>query len=210
MKIRVALADDHQLLIEGVKTILEKIEDVEIAATFNRGNDLLNYLEKNEVELVLLDLNMPGQDGLKCLGIIKKLYPPVKVLVLSSYNQPELIAEVKKMNGDGYVVKNAGDIELTHAITELIAGRTFFPEKQASVTSEESYFFDAFLKKFQLTKREVDIIRLICSEMSTKQIAAELFLSEFTVNTHRKNIFRKLGVKNVAGLMNFAKENQLV
>ena len=210
MKIRVALADDHQLLLEGVKTILEKIEHIEIAATFNRGSDLLHYLDKNRVELVLLDLNMPGQDGLKCLGIIKKLYPLVKVLVLSSYDQPELIGEVKKMNGDGYVVKNAGEGELSEAINNIISGQTYFPEKQTAVTHEESYFFDAFLKKFQLTRREVDIIRLVCAEMSTKQIAAALFLSEFTVNTHRKNIFKKLGVKNVAGLMNFAKENQLV
>lgn len=210
MKTRVVLADDHQLLIEGIKTLLEKIEDIEIAETFNNGSDLLSYLDKNSVELVLLDLNMPGQDGLKCLSIIKKLYPAVKVMVLTSYDQPELVAEVKKLEGNGYVIKNASASELTHAIMEVIAGREYFPAKQTVVTQDGSFFFDDFLKKFQLTKREVDIIRLVCSEMSSKEIAANLFLSEFTVNTHRKNIFKKLGVKNVAGLMNFAKENQLI
>lgn len=211
MRRQVVLADDHQLLAEGIKTILEEIADINIAATLHNGTDLLNFLDKNTADLVVLDLNMPGTDGLKCLNIIKQLYPITKVLVLTSYNQPELIEEVRRLHSDGYIVKHSSSSELKEAVTTVLEGNKYFPKPVCtSQTDKSSFFFDDFLKKFQLTKREVDIIRLICKEMSSKEIAAELFLSEFTVTTHRKNIFKKLNVKNVAGLMNFAKENQLV
>jgi DNA-binding NarL/FixJ family response regulator len=210
MRKRVMLADDHQLLLEGIRTIIEDIGEADIVATANNGTELLGLLSKDKADLVILDLNMPGQDGLKCLSTIKRIYASVKVLVLTSYNQPELVEKVKELGADGYVIKNAAVTELKEAVQRILEGGTFFPQVNNILLPSGSYFFDPFLKKFQLTKREVDIIRLICSELSTKQIAAQLFLSEFTVNTHRKNIFRKLNVKNVAGLMNFAKENQLV
>jgi DNA-binding NarL/FixJ family response regulator len=211
MRRQVVLADDHQLLAEGIKAILEEIEHVAITSTVHNGTDLLNFLDKNTADLVVLDLNMPGTDGLKCLDIIKQLYPVTKVLVLTSYNQPEIIEEVKRLHADGYLVKHSSSNELKEAVNTVLEGNKYFP-KPVSTTQvdKSSFFFDDFLKKFQLTKREVDIIRLICKEMSSKEIAAELFLSEFTVTTHRKNIFKKLNVKNVAGLMNFAKENQIV
>jgi len=211
MRRQVVLADDHQLLAEGIKTIVEEIESVVITATVHNGTDLLDFLEKNPVDLVVLDLNMPGIDGLKCLGIIKQLYPGTKVLVLTSYNQPEIIEEVKRLHADGFLVKHSSSNQLKEAVTSVLEGNKYFPlTVSTSQLDKSSFFFDDFLRKFQLTKREVDIIRLICREMSSKEIAAELFLSEFTVTTHRKNIFKKLNVKNVAGLMNFAKENELV
>jgi DNA-binding NarL/FixJ family response regulator len=210
MRKRVMLADDHQLLLEGIRMIIEDIGEADIVATANNGTELLGLLSKDKPDLVILDLNMPGQDGLKCLSTIKHVYSSVKVLVLTSYNQPELVEKVKELGADGYVIKNVAVTELKEAVQQILGGGTFFPQANNSPPPSDSYFFDPFLKKFQLTKREVDIIRLICSELSTKQIASQLFLSEFTVNTHRKNIFRKLNVKNVAGLMNFAKDNQLV
>ncbi len=211
MRRQVVLADDHQLLAEGIKTIIEEIEEVTITSTVHNGTDLLNFLDKNTADLVILDLNMPGMDGLKCLDIIKQLYPATKVLILTSYNQPEIIEEVKKLQADGFIVKQSSAAQLKEAVIKVLEGNKYFPATPVAGTIDKSsFFFDDFLKKFQLTKREVDIIRLICKEMSSKEIAAELFLSEFTVTTHRKNIFRKLNVKNVAGLMNFAKENNLV
>ena len=161
--------------------------------------------------MVLLDLNMPKLDGLKSLQEIKAKKPHIKVLILTNYNQPELIDEVKKLKADGFMVKNSSASELRGAVLKIIAGEKLFHEGQRSpVLDETSYFFDDFLKKFKLTRREVDIIRLVCREYSSKQIAAELHLSEFTVSTHRKNIQRKLNIKNVAGLVAFAKEHQLV
>jgi DNA-binding NarL/FixJ family response regulator len=208
---KIILADDHQLFLEGVRTVLNEIPDVEITATVNNGSDLMEKFRSTTVDLVLLDLNMPKIDGLKCLQEIKKERPHVKVLVLTNYNQPELMEEVKQLKADGFMVKNSTANELRHAVERILAGEKLFSELQKpGVLDESSYFFDDFLKKFKLTRREVDIIRLVCREFSSKQIAAELHLSEFTVNTHRKNIQRKLNVKNVAGLVAFAKEHQLV
>jgi DNA-binding NarL/FixJ family response regulator len=208
---KIILADDHQLFIEGVRTVLADLQDVEVVATVNDGLELMNKIQSVAVDVVLLDLNMPKLDGLKSLQEIKQKNPAIKVLILTNYNQPELIDEVKKLKADGFIVKNSSASELREAVSKIISGEKFFSEAQRSpVLDETSYFFDDFLKKFKLTRREVDIIRLVCRELSSKQIAAELHLSEFTVSTHRKNIQRKLNIKNVAGLVAFAKEHQLV
>lgn len=208
---KIILADDHQLFIEGVRTVLAELNDASVVATVNDGEALMKKIRSEEVDVVLLDLNMPKLDGLKCLKEIKATKPSVKVLVLTNYNQPELVDEVRKLEADGFMVKNSSASELRDAVMRVIAGEKLFNEGQKSpVLDETSYFFDDFLKKFKLTRREVDIIRLVCRELSSKQIAAELHLSEFTVSTHRKNIQRKLNIKNVAGLVAFAKEHQLV
>jgi DNA-binding NarL/FixJ family response regulator len=209
MNQKIVLADDHQLLIEGVKIIIKEIENVEIIAEANNSSDLLHFLSTSSADLVILDLNIPGKDGLKCLSIIKQRYPQIKVLILTSYNQPELVKEVKLMKADGFIVKNSSSSELKSAITQVLNGEKFFAKEKEQDEVSSLYFVDDFLKKYQLTKREVDIIKLVCSGMTSKEIAGNLFLSEFTVNTHRKNIFRKLNVQNIAGLMNFAKENGL-
>lgn len=208
---RVVLADDHQLFIEGVKTVLKELVNVNVVATVNNGADLMEYIHSSDVDLVLLDLNMPKLDGLKCLQEIKSKKPETRVLILTNYNQPELIAEIKDLRADGFMVKNSTASELRSAVERVLSGQLLFDvTPSTSVLDEGSYFFDDFLKKFKLTRREVDIIRLVCQEYSSKQIAAQLNLSEFTVSTHRKNIQRKLNIKNVAGLVAFAKEHQLV
>lgn len=208
---KIILADDHQLFIEGVRTVLAEEKDITVIATVNDGVALMEKVNTMDVDVVLLDLNMPKLDGLKSLQEIKAIKPHIKVLILTNYNQPELIDEVRKLKADGFMVKNSSASELRESVLKIIAGEKLFNEGQRSaVLDETSYFFDDFLKKFKLTRREVDIIRLVCREYSSKQIAAELHLSEFTVSTHRKNIQRKLNIKNVAGLVAFAKEHQLV
>ncbi|NCI46515.1 response regulator transcription factor [Sediminibacterium soli] len=208
---RIILADDHQFMLEGVQSILKDDASLEIVATAHNGHQLMDAVAQERPDLVVLDLNMPGYDGLQCLEKIKQQFPRVKVLVLSNYSQPDLVGTVKKMQADGYLVKNSTAAELRDAISMLLSGETHFPAtEELKPVSEDSYFFDEFLKKYQLTKREVEVIRLVCREMSTKEIAAELFLSELTVNTHRRNILKKLSLKNVAGLVNFAKQNQIL
>lgn len=209
MKSKIVLADDHPFLMEGIISVLKDIPGIEIAATAQNGFDLMNLVEKHRPGIVLLDLNMPGYDGLQCIKKIKTAYAKIKVLVLTNYSQPELIEEVMRMEADGYLIKNSSSSELKNAIAEILKGNTYFPLSKQKALPDDSYFFDEFLKKYQLTKREVEIIQMVCKEMSTKQIANNLFLSELTINTHRRNIFKKLDIKNVAGLINFARQNHL-
>jgi DNA-binding NarL/FixJ family response regulator len=159
-------------------------------------------------DMVVLDLNMPGYDGLECLSRIKAVFAATKVLVLTNYNQPQLLEEVKKAGADGYLIKNSSAAELKDTIAKILAGaKVFAGEHDLTLLAEDSYFLDGFLRKYKLTRREVDIIRMIVNEMSTKEMAASCSLSELTISTHRRNIFRKLDLKNVAALVNFAKEN---
>jgi DNA-binding NarL/FixJ family response regulator len=206
----IVLADDHPFLLEGIANILKGQPQLEIVATVKDGFELMKIMPVQNPDIVLLDLNMPGYDGLQCLQKIKEAYPLTKVIVLTSYNQPELIEEIKKLKGDGYVVKDASAQQLLEAIANVTEGKKYFPEPSGRSREESAFFVDGFLKKYSLTKRELDIIRLVCREMSTREMAAELFLSELTINTHRRNILRKLDLKNVAGLVNFAKQHQLI
>ena len=208
---KIVLADDHQFLLEGILSILKEEPGLEIAATVNNGIDLMEAVAQHKPQLAILDLNMPGYDGLQCLQKIKANFTETKVLVLTNYMQPELVEEVRKMKAEGYLIKNSSAAALKEAVNTILSGGTCYPAAdELKSIPDDSYFFDEFLKKYQLTKREVQIIRMVCQEKTTKQIAVELFLSELTINTHRRNIFRKLELSNVAGLMNFARQNQLL
>ena len=211
IKYKLVLADDHQFLLEGISSVLKENPSLEIVAMSKNGYELMDAVDRHHPNLVILDLNMPGYDGIDCLKKIKANYANIKVLILTNYSQLELVVEVKNMHADGYLIKNSSAAELNKVIDLILSGGKYFPNANSlEALTANSYFFDDFLKKYQLTKREVNIIKLICSEMSSKQIADNLFLSELTISTHRRNIFRKLEVKNVAGLINFAKLNNVV
>ena len=207
---RIIIADDHQLLIEGLMTVIKEMEEIEVVTSVNNGVDLMTEVEIHHPDLVILDLNMPGPDGLSVLKDLKKFFAQVKVFVLTNYNQPELISQVKKLGADGFMVKNSSSSELKKTLRTILGGGNSFPVEQTDEINFNSIFFDDFLKKHNLTKREVGIIKMICNEMSSKEIASTLFLSELTIKTHRRNIMRKLELKSVAGLMNFAKENNIM
>lgn len=210
MPYRIVLADDHQLLLQGITSVLNEMEDVAVVATASNGFEVLDAVSKHGPHLVVLDLNMPGQDGLKCLQQLKKSYPAVKVLVLSNYSQPELLDELKKLGAEGYLNKNSASHELKQAVVDVLSGHSYHAwSGEEKSLSEDSFFFDDFLKKYQLTRREVEIIRFISHGLSTREIAEKLFLSELTISTHRKNIFRKLETKNIAALVHFARQHQL-
>lgn len=207
---RLIIADDHQLLADGLVAVLREAAEWEILIPVNNGRELLNRLAEMSVDIVLLDLNMPQLDGIKTLEIIKEQYPGIKVLVLTNYNQPQLLAEVRKLGADGYLLKNASGDVLKTAIRAVLKGSTYF---EALITVDvpiSAYFMDEFMKKYHLTKREVQIIKMVGGELTSKEISTELSISEFTVNTHRKNILRKLDVKNTAGLLNFAKQHGIL
>ena len=204
--IRLIIAEDHQLLIEGLISILSEVEGLTLLKPVNDGKELIDTLRSNYADMILLDLNMPNMDGIKTLEILKRDFCSIKVIVLTNYNQPQLVDKIKKLGADGYILKSSASIILKEAISKVALGGSYFEPSLDSEIDNNHYFIDDFMKKFQLTRREVEIIRMIEKELTSKEIGDNLFISEFTVGTHRKNIMRKLDVKNIAGLMKIAQQ----
>lgn len=206
---KLIIADDHQLLIEGLISILSELKDLEILAPVNNGIQLINSLTLTPANIVLLDLNMPKLDGIKTLAVLRRDFPDLKVVILTNYDQPQLIEEIKKLGAHGYLLKNSPSYILKDAIAKVLKGELYFDDSVLSEKDNSPYFIDDFMKKYQLTKREVEIIKMIAKELTSKEIGESLFISEFTVSTHRRNIMKKLNSKNVAGLLKFARQHGL-
>jgi DNA-binding NarL/FixJ family response regulator len=208
---KIILADDHQFLMEGIASVLNDMPGVEVIARATDGSEAITLVQNHLPDLLIMDLNMPVLDGIEALKILKQKQPALKIIILTNYHQAELIEEVKLEGADGFLVKNSSAEELKKLIRLVLDGQKVFPAATGNTGNiNERFFPDDFLKKYQLTPRELDIIMLINKEMSSKEIAQHLFLSEFTVQTHRRNIFKKIDVKNVAGLINFSKQHNLM
>lgn len=207
---KIIIADDHLLFVDGLRTLLEETGDIEILAAVNNGRRLLDCLRSVHPDLVLMDLNMPGLDGIETLKILQEKSPQIKVIVLTSYYQQELIREIKSYGARGFILKSSPISLLKEAVYTVAGGGSWFKEEVVSEQSSSPYFIDDFMKKYQLTKREVEIIKMVASGQSTREIAGQLFISEFTVNAHRRNISRKINIHTPVGLFNFAKEQGLV
>ncbi len=221
--IRTVIADDHQLFTEGLKNILRRTDKFEfqIIGEAENGRDLLPILKRTYPDLLLLDLNMPETDGLDVLDSIRDNYGDMKILALTMYDEAKLVKSAFKAGVDGYILKNSDPYELLNAIDEVLNGKTYIGVgvqlvgarsngKTFMADKERSKFEDKFIQKYNLTKREIEILKLISQAFSNKEIARELFISDQTVSVHRKNIMRKLNVSNIAGLIKIAYDNSIV
>ncbi len=221
--IRTVIADDHQLFTEGLKNILRRTDKFEfqIIGEAENGRDLLPILKRTYPDLLLLDLNMPEADGLDVLDSIRENYSDMKILALTMYDEAKLVKSAFKAGVDGYILKNSDPYELLNAIEEVLKGKTYIGIGVQLVGArsngttfmadkEKSKFEDKFIQKYNLTKREIEILKLISQAFSNKEIAQELFISDQTVSVHRKNIMRKLNVSNIAGLIKIAYDNSIV
>jgi len=206
--LKLYLADDHQILIDGLIAFFHEIEGFEVIGFANDGATMLRDLQIKTPDIILLDLNMPRLDGIKALEQIKMGFPTVKVIILSNYHQTKLIKEAKEKGARGYLLKNGSKKELFEAIELVRRGGLYFKlEELAEDTDINTVFSDEYMLKYQLTKREVEIIKMVCLEWNSREISEKLFISESTVNTHRRNIFSKLDIKNTPALINFARAN---
>lgn len=216
-EIRIGLVDDHKIFIDGIKAILQDQPQLNIVAEAYSGTHIESVLRHNPVDLLFLDLNMPGMDGIEVLKKLKDRWPSLKIIIITQYDDPKLIDIIKESGGDGFLIKSVSKQELLLSIyevlddkfylSEALRGRQSFSKSNEDIRAEYS---DSFLKKHNLTKREAEIISLVASSLSTKEIAQKLFISEMTVSTHRKKIKSKLNMKNTAELIRFAFENNLI
>ena len=196
-KHRIAIADDHLLFADGISAFIVKIPDTQIVFSVNTTDKLLKSLKKHKVDILLLDLNMPPDNGLLLIEPLREQYPLMKILILSMYQPIDVEQDIAKLNADGYILKTSGKDVLCNAIEALKCGNKFMDPNINTRPLKK----DAFTMSQQLTKREKDIIELIAKGKSNKQIAEALFLSELTVKTHRKNIKNKLGAEGKAELI---------
>jgi DNA-binding NarL/FixJ family response regulator len=209
MPLRLVIADDHPLLLDGLKKVLEEMDETEIVFTAGNGLELISLLRRTAADMVLLDLQMPKLDGIDSLKIIRRDFPKLKIIIFSNYGQPKLIRETKILGASGYLLKNSPSLTLKEAIKTVAAGGSWFKDTDPE-PKQSALLVNDFMKKYQLTSREIEIICKISEGLTSKEIAGKLFVSEFTINTHRRNICRKLNIYTPVGLLNFAKEHGLV
>ena len=207
--IKVVICDDHQLFREGLSLILSGIDDVSIINQFKDGQEVLDWLETHTVDVILMDINMPNIDGIQACKIISKKYPNVKVIYLSMINQVEIFQVLLESGAKGFLLKNSSSVEVEKAIRQVYQGEKYFDSNLFNQVNEDSSSkSQSFYPK--LTKREKEILQLIIAEYTSAEIASELFISQGTVETHRRNLISKLGVKNTAGLVRVALEYKLI
>lgn len=206
-KTKILIVDDHAIVLDGLKSLLSKIENIEVAGVANNGEEGLKQLAHTKAELVITDLNMPGMDGLEFIKTIRNDFPPTKIIVLSLHDEPHFIKSIMKHRVQGYILKNDTSSELVLAIEKVLDGKTYLSSKISQILMEQ--INEPNTEKL-LTGRELEIIKLIAGECSNKKIAEQLFISERTVETHRKNIFRKTNSINIVGLIKYAYNNNLI
>ncbi len=207
-KIHLIIADDHQLFIDGLKRLLSDEADIAVDDVAADGRELLSLLQQQRPDIILLDINMPRLNGLEAIRIIKQQSIPVKIIVLSTYSDEHLVEKAKGSGANGYLLKNCSKAELLQTIRLVSSGHTSFPYREPTHENEFTAN-DHFLKQFNLTKRELEIVQLIKENFTNQQIADKLYLSIHTVETHRKNIMQKLELTGPAALMKFILENNL-
>jgi len=207
MTIKIIIADDHQLFIDGIKSILSKEIDIAIIGEANNGLEILRLLEKGlQPDIILTDIRMPIIDGVSVTKMLTKDYPDIPVLALSMYDQSADVIEMLDAGAKGYVTKIVEKKELIFAIHTLVKGEYYFCK---DLSNDVKQWLDIGLKSKTriLTRREKEVILLIAKGRTSLQIAQQLKLSRYTVDTHRKNIHNKLGIKTNTGLVNYALKN---
>lgn len=216
--ITLLIADDHRLYVESLVIALEHQTTipVKILATVNNGDELLQNLHSHSPDLILLDLNMPVMNGLEVIPVIRSEYPDLKILVVTKYSDPKFVKECLQIHGvSGYVLKTSSLADLLEGIYQVNRGQSYLSRglqiypKETYDGEEPTLFDETFLAKYNLTRRELEILGLIAHAKSNAEIADGLFISPQTVGAHRKNIMRKLNISSTAGLVRFAIENQL-
>ncbi len=215
--VRLLLVDDHKIIRDGLKALLLGEHGIDIVGECNDGNQVIGFLKKNAVDVILMDINMPVINGIEATQLVTDNFSNIRVIALTMHNEDAYITKILKAGAIGYVMKNTGKQELLTAIRKVVKDGNYFTEDVAKI------MFSKFMKKNMppkqnnvlitvddLTRREVEILQLIAEELTNNQIAERLFISPRTVDTHRRNLLQKLSVRNTAGLVKFAIQNGLV
>jgi len=202
---RVLIADDHPMFLDGLKLLLRNKSEISIEALANNGPEVLSCLEAGHFDLVLTDLNMPGMSGVELVKTIKQKFPDTKLLVLTMNDDREIIKEILFAEAEGYLLKNAGKAQLFQAIDDVLSGKTYYESDvvQLMMKQIKSEKKSEDLLRL-LSARELEVLKLILQEYTSKEIADQLYISKQTVDTHRAHILQKTESKTLVGLIKMA------
>lgn len=206
--IKILIADDHKVLLDGFKSLFENINDIEVVATAKNGVEVLDLLKSTEVDVVLMDINMPILNGVETCKKIKKLYPEIKVVALSMYKEVSYVKRMKAYGASAYLLKDDSSNEIIKAIYEVYDGGQYFSKQLKDLLFNNVLSDD--LGVVTLTRREKEVIQLISEGLSNKEIGQKLILSTHTIDSHRKNLLAKFNAKNKAELVKKAMEKGLL
>ncbi len=212
-KIKIALVDDHVMVTKGFRNLLSKKAKFEIVGEASNAEEAKDLVHDMHPDVVLMDINMPGDTGITCTKDIKKSSPKTKVIMLTMHHEEQYIHKALAAGADGYVLKNSDVTELIEAIETVHQGNDFFSSTISKAAIEEIKRKVANLEEHfsrELTKREIQIIRAISEGLNNKQISERLYISDRTVNTHRTNIMQKMNVKNSVELVVKAMREKLI
>lgn len=211
--VKIALADDHKIVRDGIKTMLESQPGIDVVAEASNGIEILEKLEDTPVDLVIMDISMPEKDGIQATKDLKEAHPNVKVLALSMSNDDLHIRQMIQAGVSGYIMKSAGRKDLKDAIETIMSGEHYFSDE-----ATQSIMMDLVKGKgksttmdaVHITDRELEILELIVQEYTNQEIAEKLFISPRTVDAHRRNLLQKTGARNTAGLVKYAFQHNLI
>ena len=205
--IRLLLVDDHHIVLDVIKALLDEVEGFDCIATADNGQKALDMLNVFDVDVVLMDIDMPVMNGMEATKRIKKEYPKVRVISLTQHSERGMVQKLLDCGSDGYLLKNIAQDELTTAIRRVYNGENVFSSEVTMRLEGKAVEKNASGIDVELTEREIEILSLISEGLSSKQVGEKLFISPRTVDTHRTNLMNKLDIHNIAGLIRFALKN---
>ncbi len=200
-KNKIVVVDDHEMVRIGLRMTLEEQDDFVIVAEGEDGSDAITLCKEHKPDLLLIDLKMPGIDGIEASLKIKSFLPGIKILVLTAHDSKEIVTQAIGAGINGYIIKTSPSEEIILAMKMIIKGADYFPE---------NHQIDEIKNEYKLTEREIEILRLISKGYSSTQIGDKLFLSKYTILNHRKNIIRKLNLKNTTEAVLYASSHGLI
>ena len=209
--IRLLIADDHQLFLDGIVSLLKDEESFSIGATAEDGYQVLDLVSKNHFDICLLDISMPRLDGIATAKKLREKKPDLKIIILTTYNDREIIDEMTRAGVSGYLLKNCTRTELVNGIRKVAAGENFYSaDVREAIVRNYTTLVRGKENQVVLTSRELQILKLLAREYTNDRIAAELKISYRTVETHRKNMMQKMNAHNLAGLLSYAYNSGII
>jgi DNA-binding NarL/FixJ family response regulator len=211
MTTRLAITDDHEMVLKGIETMISNTPEIEVVGTYNNAHDTLKRISRDKPDILLLDINLPDINGINLCKQLLKNYPNLKIIALTNYEDTSFVKRILNNGAHGYLLKNTDRLELIEALKTVLSGEQYLQadiKKKLLFQSKGNSASNSLI--VNLTRREKEVLQAISEELTTQEISAKLFISPKTVETHRMNIMSKLGAKNSVGIIKIALEKHLL